>query len=226
MARLFTQCQTEIMKKNNIEQRIMSFTPSMDPGRENHLTGHAALYGHEYRYTLTDEEGGSIDVVEKIMPGAFTKELIERSDVKATINHKEWPVLARSKNGTGTMTLTPDERGLYFDFVPSSSHADIVESVERRDIDQCSYKYVVDQEDITIQEDGSVLREIRSFASLHDICIATYPAYSQTYVTTEKRTRDNILEAIKDKNSQEEEKDEQPEFVMDWEHLDMLIKTS
>ncbi len=187
--------------------------------KEDHLSGYAALYNHEYRYTLEDEKGRSINVVERISPGAFTQELIDRSDVKATLNHDAWPVLARSKNGVGTMKLTADERGLHFDFKASGSHKDVVESVQRKDIDQCSYKYLPNKEDISIQDDGSVLREIRTYHTLHDICLATYPAYEATYVTTEKRTQEKILALIP--KPIEDEKDK---AKIEHDQTEMLLK--
>ena len=198
------------MKKNKIEHRTANM--EIASPRTGVMSGHAALYNTEYRYTITDDEGGTITVIEIIRPGAFTPELINRSDVRATLNHDANHVLARSKRGQGTMKLIADERGLSFEFEPTEHHSHIIASVERGDIDQCSYKYIPKEERVTVLNSTTIQREVISFEELYDICLATYPAYEDTHVSYEMRDA-NVPESIRTELTKKiEEKEEE-----DWQ---------
>ena len=184
------------MPNNKIQQRAINGDMAEIQNREEHMTGFAALYNQDYKYTVRDNRGREITIIERIVPGAFTQDLIDNSDVRATQNHNPDRVLARSKYGYGTMTLSIDEKGLKFDFVPNKNYSDLIESVQRGDVDQCSYKYMPGEETMSAIDENTVLREIRSFEELLDIAIVTYPAYTQTSVSVEQRTMEKILSVL------------------------------
>ena len=77
------------------------------------ITGYAILFGvpSEPLYAYDDEEAREV-----IAPGAVTKELLDGCDIKMTMFHDRQLILARSKNGAGTLTYGVDDKGVYFEF--------------------------------------------------------------------------------------------------------------
>lgn len=189
------------MKKNNKETR--SFGTSSFEGQidsQGELKGYAAIYNEEYHYQIEDERGEVINVIETILPGAFTQELINKSDVRGLFNHSENYVIGRSKYGNGpTMTVIADERGLYFKCTPPKSRGDVVESVERGDVDQCSFKFVSTPDNETLERvnENTIKRSIHSFSELFDITISTFPAYKTTVVRYEERSMNALKDCLK-----------------------------
>jgi HK97 family phage prohead protease len=164
----------------NIEKRIAAKTEVRSaPGFQ--LTGYASKYN-----TLSNDLGG---FVETVMPGAFARSLKEiaegKRDVKALVNHDPSRILGRCANGT--LRLTDDGIGLRFvvQLDPNNgSHKDIYASVERGDIDQCSFAFTVapeGQEWVSLPAAKTQCRKLRD-VSLMDVSVVTYPAYSETAV--------------------------------------------
>ena len=112
---------------------------------------------------------------ERIAPGAFADVL--DADVRALLNHNPSEVLGRTKSGT--MRLFDEQRGLRFEIdVPDSPLGESVKAaVKRGDIDGASFRFQVGEE----SWDGD-LRTVKSVKSLHDITVATYPAYPDSSV--------------------------------------------
>ena len=73
------------------------------------ITGYAILFNTPSApmYEYDDEE-----VREVIAPGAVTKELLDGCDIKMTMFHDRQLILARSKNGSGTLKYTVDDKGV------------------------------------------------------------------------------------------------------------------
>ena len=121
---------------------------------------------------------------EIIAPGAFDG-VIERSDVKALLDHNaERGILARSRNGKGSLSLELDERGLKYSFdAPHTNLGDeVVEGLKRGDYSQSSFSFTVESESWTKEEDGSYLRTINKIGNLYDVSIVANPAYTDTSV--------------------------------------------
>jgi hypothetical protein len=120
---------------------------------------------------------------ETIKPGAFTRAIAEKQDVRCLFNHDEDKVLGRTKNDT--LTLSEDKTGLYFidDFPETQCAADLRALLDRKDVDQCSFGFVVRKQTWTdtILDDGT-LEEVRQIedVDLLDVSIVTYPAYEGT----------------------------------------------
>lgn len=97
------------------------------------LRGYAAVF---------NDDSVPLPFIERIAPGAFRKTLTETPDVRLLINHEGLP-LARTKNGT--LTLTEDDRGLYMDatIADTSEGRDLYTLVERGDVDQMSFAFRV-----------------------------------------------------------------------------------
>lgn len=128
---------------------------------------------------LSDDLGG---FREQIKRGAFKKVLDD--DVRLLYNHDPNYVLAR--NGSGTLKLTEEPRGLVAEAdIPDLSYArDIAVLLERGDVSQMSFAFRLDYHDDGAQAweeaDGEVIRTISRFSELFDVSIVTYPAYPQT----------------------------------------------
>jgi uncharacterized protein len=125
---------------------------------------------------------------ERIAPGAFTRSLVEGTDVKCLVNHSPSELLGRTKNGT--LNLEQDSRGLKFRCAlnpDSQAHRDLHAAIKRGDMDECSFAFTVpeggDVWDEAKDENGQryqrrTLRDV----DLLDVSAVTYPAYNNTSV--------------------------------------------
>ena len=169
------------MDKNKIEIRTFSETPIAD-AKARTISGYAVVWDVESRRLWDGEE-----FVEIIARGAITEETIARCDVKALYNHNSNQLLARSVNGVGTLTLKPDERGLFFSFDAPDTNCgnDVLTLVRLGDLRGCSFAFEVDAEAVTYSRraDGTRLRTINRIAELHDVSVVVNPAYLQTSVS-------------------------------------------
>jgi HK97 family phage prohead protease len=148
------------------------------------LAGYAAVF---------NESSVPLPFKESIAPGAFRKTLSETPDVRLLINHEGLP-LARSKNGT--LTLTEDDRGLYFEaeLADTTEARDIYKLVERGDVDQMSFAFRVIRQKWSEDRSRRILTEV-SLAD-GDVSVVTYPAYPTTKVEAREKLA-KALEAAK-----------------------------
>ena len=104
------------------------------------ITGYAILFNAPSAplYDYDDEEAREV-----IAPGAVTKELLDGCDIKFTMFHDRQLILARSKNGAGTLSYGVDDKGVYFEFdAPNTVDGDkALELVRRGDITGCSFMF-------------------------------------------------------------------------------------
>lgn len=133
------------------------------------IIGHASVYN-----TRSENLGGFYEYIEE---GAFTPELIEKSDVRALINHDQNLILGRTTSGT--LRLNADDEGLKYEFdVPNTTYGnDLIVSMERGDINQSSFAFTVEEDDWSTDEDGNNIRTIKKINRLYDVSPVTYPAY-------------------------------------------------
>ena len=125
---------------------------------------------------------------EKINPSAVTDDLINRSDIKALVEHMRTRLLARSNKGQGTLSLSIDEHGLRYSFdAPNTADGDYaVEMVSRGDINGSSFGFsaITGKDDAwEKQPDGIWERTVNNFRFLSDVTITADPAYTQTEVS-------------------------------------------
>jgi uncharacterized protein len=149
------------------------------------LRGYAAVF---------NDDSVPLPFIERIAPGAFRKTLTETPDVRLLINHEGLP-LARTKNGT--LTLTEDDRGLYMDatIADTSEGRDLYTLVERGDVDQMSFAFRVIRQKWNEDRTTRTLTEV-SLAD-GDVSVVTYPAYPTTTVEAREALR-TAIEAIKE----------------------------
>ncbi len=142
---------------------------------------------------------------EIIKPEAITKEFLDTQDIVMLYNHnQDYGILARSKNGKGTLKYSVDETGVHFQFSPKKKDGGIVESLACGDLDACSFAFRISSEQGAEkwekQTDGKYLRTISKFQSINDFSIVPVPAYPTTSVSM------RALENFKEELRQQEEK--------------------
>ncbi len=131
--------------------------------------------------TLSRNLGG---FYERIEPTAVDG-VIENSDIMALLNHdNSRGILARSRFGVGSLTLSADEKGLRYTFsAPHTALGDeCLEMLRRGDITNSSFAFTVAEASWEKQEDGSYIRTIKKFDRLFDVSPVYEPAYFGTDV--------------------------------------------
>jgi HK97 family phage prohead protease len=142
------------------------------------IEGHAALFD-----SLSQDLGGFREVIK---PGAFTRALAESDDILCVVSHDPERLLGRT--GSGTCTVMQDDRGLKFRCkMPNTSLGrDMREMISRGDMQECSFKFALDDNDEDADEwdenEGFVRRTIRSVARLYDVSVCREGAYRSTRV--------------------------------------------
>lgn len=135
------------------------------------------LVGYAARFNVLSVNLGGFR--ERIRPGAFTKVLDGRPDVRALDNHEVWRILGRTRSKT--LTLREDDRGLLSRITPpdTSVGRDVLASVRRGDIDGMSFWFSVEDDDWHL-EGGENVRDIITVRNLYDVSPCTFPAYPDT----------------------------------------------
>ncbi|MBP1917191.1 HK97 family phage prohead protease [Lederbergia galactosidilyticus] len=159
-----------------MEKRTVDITNIQTRNKENEpikINGYAAIFNS--RTSI----GDFFDEI--ISPGAFDRSIsAKNADIRALVNHDWDKVIGRTK--ANTMTLREDEKGLNFEIeLPNTSYArDLAESMERGDIDQCSFGFFVDEGkerwDYSQEPALRTLEEVE----LYEVSIVSLPAYEDT----------------------------------------------
>lgn len=169
------------MSTPEIEVRSLPLAPELrvarEAGKAPKIIGYAAV--HE---KLSENLGG---FREKIARGAFDKAL-EKSDVRALINHDANLLMGRQS--AGTLRLSTDDDGLQMEIEPPDTEMarHYLRAIERGDMTGSSFSFTVDDDgdDWDEDEDGRVIRTVRSIRDLFDVGPVTFPAYLDTTVAS------------------------------------------
>ena len=169
------------MIDNQIEVRNIELRASTDPTSRK-IHGTAIVFNQ-----LSQPLGKEGEFREIIKPEAITQELINTSDIVLLYNHnQDSGVLARSRNGKGSLKITLTPTGVDFDFVAKKTALgdEVLESVRNGDLSACSFAFrkAVAGDFYTKQADGTYIRTITSIDLLKDFSIVVDPAYNQTSV--------------------------------------------
>lgn len=150
------------------------------------LTDNKTIYGKAISFdTLSVDLGGFRETIKR---GAITQDLINHSDIFARTNHKDDYILARSKNGKGSLSLELRDDGLYFSFeLPNTEKGnELREHIKRGEITQCSFAFNAAKEansEVWRNENGMIYRDIYKIGYLGDVAPVYKPAYEETYVS-------------------------------------------
>jgi HK97 family phage prohead protease len=134
--------------------------------------------------TWSRDLGGFTEIIRS---GAITQELIDNSDVVMCVNHDENKMVARSRNGKGTLLLELREDGLHFMFeAPSTQLGDeLLYNVRNGNLFECSFAFSIDGKDAGSEkwyrtDSNELKREIIKINGLYDCSIVTHAAYPAT----------------------------------------------
>ncbi len=167
----YFQSDIEVAEKRDDSGNVVSRT----------VSGYAAKYNKE-----SQPLGGYYRFIEKISPGAFDDRL--NDDIRALFNHDASLILARSKNGTGTLKLSLDETGLRYEFEAPNTTAgnDLIENIRLGNVSESSFSFEVEDDRWDVDDMGRDVRTIKKFRKLYDVAPVTYPAYLDTEVSVRK----------------------------------------
>lgn len=143
-----------------------------------------------------------LDIEEIIEPRALDG-VIEKSNVFALLNHDERRgILARSKKGSGTLSLTVDGKGLRYRFdAPKTALGDeLLEYLRRGEVTESSFAFTV-AEDVWEKKGESWKRTIKKIDELYDVSPVYDAAYSQT--TVYMRGKEQLEQEIKEQRERE-----------------------
>lgn len=169
---------------------------------------------HVQGYALTfDTVSEDLGFRETIRKGALDE--CNMGNVVLNINHDMDKPLARNNksDGVGALTLSVDDKGLFFDGIPTDTTyaRDLLVNMQEGLIDKCSFAFSIDYSDKNSQtwdwDDGSRgydFRTINKINRIYDVSIVTNPAYESTSCTSYSRAKDSHVEEI---NKAKEERD-------------------
>lgn len=167
------------------------------------IVGYAILFNTPSAPLWSDEDEEAREI---IAPEAITKELLDGCDIKFTMFHDRQLILARSKNGAGTLSYTVDEKGVAFEFeAPNTTDGDkALELVKRGDLAGCSFSFSTHYWDEafvtrTVEvRDGRayITYTVKAVTGVYDMTLAADPAYPDTSVEAREFARD-LREAAK-----------------------------
>lgn len=183
------------MKKEIIKVNTTFEVRSIGEGEEKqtHLQGYALTFD-----SLSEDLGCFREIIRK---GALDNCIMD--NVVLNINHDMDKPLARNNKfeGIGALTLTVDEKGLFFDAVPTdtSYSRDLITNMSVGLIDKCSFAFALDWGDNEAQtwdwdngKRGYDLRTINKIKEIFDVSIVTNPAYESTSCTSYKRAKEDL----------------------------------
>lgn len=168
---------------------------------------------------LFDTKSDGLYFEEVIERGALDG-VIEKSDVFALLNHSQSRgVLARSKKGNGSLSLTVDSKGLKYRFEsPKTALGDeLLENIRRGEVDESSFAFTVEKDTWEKNDDGTWKRTIHKFGELYDVSPVYNAAYSATSVYM--RGKEQAEKALED-----QEKRQDTELKEYWKKIDKQFK--
>lgn len=161
---------------------------------------------------------------EVLEPGSVTKSMLDKQDIKLTMFHDRQLILARSKNGRGTLSYEVNETGVLFRAeLPATADGDKAwELIGRGDITGCSFIYSTNEsqesgnvtyEYLTKDEDGEtiLLRHVNRIENVYDFTVTPDPAYEQTNVTRREAVDGGLPENEVEEEVKSEIPNEQPD---------------
>ena len=169
------------MENNIYEVRFAQQISTMS-GESRTIEGYAIRFNSESEILVDKEHGAFTEVIK---PEAVTQVTINNSDVVATFQHQgNSIILARSKNGKGTLKLNVDTQGLYYRFnAPNTSNGnEVLDAVKRGDITGSSFRFAIANGGETMERRSNKvpLRTITKIAELKDVCPVIEPAYEMS----------------------------------------------
>lgn len=165
----------------------------------SYIEGHPAIYDQ-----ITNIGGMFNEVIER---GSFDSTNFD--DVLFSINHDLQKIpLARSRrnNGSSTMTLSLDDRGVYIranlDTENNSEAKSLYSAVGRGDIDGMSFIFYVEDEDWVGLDTDMPTRHITKIATVREVSAVNFPYYVGTDINArDQNALDSAVQALENARS-------------------------
>lgn len=168
------------------------------------------LQGYALNFDVLSEDLGFREIIAK---GALDD--TDLSNVVLNFNHDSSKPLARNTKsiGIGSLVLSVDEKGLFFDSTPTdtSYSKDLIENMRQGIINKCSFAFSMDYSDSGAQAwdwdngtRGYDFRTIKKIKSISDVSIVTNPAYESTesnIYSRAKESKNNKLTKTKEETN-------------------------
>lgn len=180
------------MEQNKKEIRNISAEVTVDE-ESRKVEGYALLF---------NVPSDGLDIEEIIEPRALDG-VIEKSNVFALLNHDERRgILARSKKGEGTLSLTVDGKGLRYRFdAPRTALGDeLLEYLKRGEVTESSFAFTV-AEDVWEKKGETWKRTIKKIDELYDVSPVYDAAYSKT--TVYMRGKEQLEQELREQRERE-----------------------
>lgn len=144
-----------------------------EEGGKPKIRGYAAMFD-----CYSEDLGGFVTRLDR---GCFDK-VISTADCRMLVNHDPNLLFGRTKSGT--LKLSVDSKGLYFecDAPDTALMAHYAAEIERGDMDGCSFTCLIDIDQWDFSGEMPV-RTLMSLSELLDVGPVTYPAFRQTSAT-------------------------------------------
>lgn len=159
---------------NNERVRPDSLASQTKEGKKI-ITGYAIKFGQQSK-----KLGNYYEIID-----SRALDNVDLTDVKALVDHDYSKVLGRTLSNT--LSLEIDNVGLKFEIeLADTSYAnDLYKSIERGDINECSFGFKIDETDrnsTTVEriDSDTYLRTVKKIKELREISIVSLPAYENT----------------------------------------------
>lgn len=159
------------MKEKRRAMEIRSIQDS--DGNIRKIVGYAAVF---------DKPSEDMGFIEYIRKGAFS-DALKTSDARALFNH-DTDTLPLGRQSAGTLTLSEDDTGLRFEIIPPDTQQarDLMTSIDRGDIKEASYGFVVDVDEWDYSNKDVIKRTIIKIREVFDVSPVIYAAFPDTSV--------------------------------------------
>lgn len=142
------------------------------------MSGRSRLEGHAAVFRQYADLGSHL---EEVASTAFDEVMNDpEDDPRGLFNHDPSKILGRKR--AGTLRYSVDSEGLPFTIdLPDTTYAnDLRVSMQRGDVDQCSFAFIPHLSSWHKAPDGRPLERQDMVRRLLDLSIVTYPAYAGT----------------------------------------------
>jgi uncharacterized protein len=144
-----------------------------DDGTPKKIVGYAAVF---------DKASEDMGFIEYVRKGAFS-DALKTSDARALFNH-DTDTLPLGRQSAGTLLLSEDDNGLRFEITPPDTQMarDLMISIDRGDIKEASYGFVVDVDEWDYSDKDVVKRTIIKVREVFDVSPVVFAAFNDTSV--------------------------------------------
>jgi len=181
------------MDRNQIQYRhfnsAVQVRAAENENEEREITGTAIVFDSLSRALYSDED---TEIREVIAREAVTRDLLDSGTILMTLFHNNEKILARSREGKGTLHYDLTDEGVTFRFTPPDTEdgRTALALVERGDITGCSFAFRADYWDRDAVEktvetkDGKeiVTYTVKRMIGIYDFTLTPTPVYEDTEV--------------------------------------------